>query len=133
MLVLWEGLGYYSRARNLHRAAQIVAAEHGGRVPATAEAFGALPGVGPYTTAAVLSLAYDVPLAVLDGNVIRVLARVFAVDADSKRAAHARRALQDVATRPAGRRPARPLERGRDGAGRDGLHAEEARAARRAR
>ncbi len=97
VLVLWEGLGYYSRARNLHRAAQIVATEHGGQVPATADAFGALPGVGPYTTAAVLSLAYDVPLAVLDGNVIRVLARVFAVGADSK-APRTRAALQDVAT-----------------------------------
>ncbi len=97
VLVLWEGLGYYSRARNLHRAAQAVAVEHGGRVPATADAFGALPGVGPYTTAAVLSLAYDVPLAVLDGNVVRVLARVFAVEADSK-APRTRAALQDVAT-----------------------------------
>ena len=98
VLVLWEGLGYYSRARNLHRAAQAVAAEHGGRVPETAEAFGALPGVGPYTTAAVLSLAYDVPLAVLDGNVVRVLARVFAVSEDS-RAPRTRAALQRVATR----------------------------------
>ena len=98
VLVLWEGLGYYSRARNLHRAAQAVVAEHGGTVPATAEAFGALPGVGPYTTAAVLSLAYDVPLAVLDGNVVRVLARVFAVADDSK-APRTRAALQLLATR----------------------------------
>ena len=98
VLVLWEGLGYYSRARNLHRAAQQVVAEHGGRVPATAAAFGALPGVGPYTTAAVLSLAYDVPLAVLDGNVIRVLARVFAIPDDSK-SPRTRAALQALATR----------------------------------
>ena len=93
VLKLWEGLGYYSRARNLHRAAQIVVAEHGGRVPDTEAAFRALPGVGAYTSAAVLSLAFDRPLAVLDGNVIRVLARVFAVDADVKKGT-TRRALQ---------------------------------------
>ena len=97
VLVLWEGLGYYSRARNLHRAAQAVVADHGGRVPPTAEAFGGLPGVGPYTTAAVLSLAFGVPLAVLDGNVIRVLARVFAVQ-DDARAPRTRAALQHAAT-----------------------------------
>ena len=97
VLVLWEGLGYYSRARNIHRAAQIVAEAHGGRVPRTAEAFGALPGVGPYTTAAVLSLAFGVPLAVLDGNVIRVMTRVFAVP-DDARAPSTRAALQRRAT-----------------------------------
>ncbi len=98
VLKAWEGLGYYSRARNLHRAAQAVAREHGGRVPATREAFAALPGVGPYTEAAVLSLAYGVPLAVLDGNVIRVLARVFAVEHDA-RAGATRAALQRLADR----------------------------------
>ncbi len=97
VLVLWEGLGYYSRARNLHRAAQAVVAEHGGRIPETAAAFGALPGVGPYTTAAVLSLAFGAPLAVLDGNVVRVLARAFAVPADSK-APRTRAMLQDLST-----------------------------------
>ena len=98
VLVLWEGLGYYSRARNLHAAARLVASEHGGQIPRTAEAFGALPGVGPYTTAAVLSLAFGVPLAVLDGNVIRVVARVFAVP-DDARAPATRAALQRLATR----------------------------------
>ena len=98
VLKLWEGLGYYSRARNLHRAAGVVVAEHGGVVPDTEAAFRALPGVGPYTAAAVLSLAYGRPLAVLDGNVIRVLARVFAVDADAK-AGRTRRALQTLADR----------------------------------
>lgn len=96
VLKLWEGLGYYSRARNLHRAAQIVVAEHGGKVPSDPQAFLALPGVGPYTAAAVLSLAFDEPLAVLDGNVIRVLTRVFAVDADA-RAGRTRAALQTLA------------------------------------
>ena len=93
VLKLWEGLGYYSRARNLHRAAQIVVEEHDGVIPDTEATFRALPGVGPYTSAAVLSLAFDRPLAVLDGNVIRVLARVFAIDADVKKGA-TRRALQ---------------------------------------
>ena len=98
VLKAWEGLGYYSRARNLHRAAQAVARDHGGRVPDTREAFAALPGVGPYTEAAVLSLAYGVPLAVLDGNVIRVLTRVFAVEHDAKAVA-TRAALQRLADR----------------------------------
>ncbi len=96
VLKSWEGLGYYSRARNLHRAAQQVVAEHGGQVPSDETAFRALPGVGPYTAAAVLSLAFDTPLAVLDGNVIRVLTRVFAVTADA-RAGRTRTALQTLA------------------------------------
>ncbi|MEM1057306.1 MAG: A/G-specific adenine glycosylase [Bacteroidota bacterium] len=93
----WEGLGYYSRARNLHRAAQVIVEEHDGRFPETEAEALALPGVGPYTAAAVLSLAYGVPLAVLDGNVIRVLSRVFAVGADTRRPA-TRSALQHVST-----------------------------------
>lgn len=98
VLKLWEGLGYYSRARNLHRAARLVADEHGGKVPSDREAFRALPGVGPYTEAAVLSLAFNAPLAVLDGNVIRVLARIFSVEADAK-AGSTRAALQELADR----------------------------------
>ncbi|MEM6289302.1 MAG: A/G-specific adenine glycosylase [Bacteroidota bacterium] len=97
VLKRWEGLGYYSRARNLHKAARLVAERHDGRVPSDREAFRALPGVGPYTEAAVLSLAFDEPLAVLDGNVIRVLARVFGVKEDSK-AGSTRSALQDLAS-----------------------------------
>ena len=98
VLKAWEGLGYYSRARNLHRAAQAVVRDHGGQVPDAREAFAALPGVGPYTEAAVLSLAYGVPLAVLDGNVIRVLTRVFAVGHDARSGA-TRAALQRLADR----------------------------------
>lgn len=78
VLKSWEGLGYYARARNLHRAAAIVATEYNGQVPDTVEAFTALPGVGPYIGAAVLSIAFGRPLAVADGNVKRVLSRVFA-------------------------------------------------------
>jgi A/G-specific adenine glycosylase len=82
VLKLWSGLGYYSRARNLHRAAQEIVAQHGGAFPRTLEAALALPGIGHYTAAAVLSIAYDVPLAVLDGNVARVLARLGAIRGD---------------------------------------------------
>jgi A/G-specific adenine glycosylase len=75
VLGLWSGLGYYARARALHRAAGTVVAEHGGALPATAEALAALPGFGPYTVAAVGSIAFGLPHAVVDGNVARVLAR----------------------------------------------------------
>jgi A/G-specific adenine glycosylase len=79
---LWSGLGYYSRARNLHCAAKEIVAHHNGRFPRELEAALRLPGIGRYTAAAVLSIAYDVPLAVLDGNVARVLARVGAIRGD---------------------------------------------------
>jgi A/G-specific adenine glycosylase len=75
VLKLWEGLGYYARARNLHRAAGFLAAD-GGRIPDRWEGFRALPGVGDYIAAAVLSIALDRPHAVVDGNVKRVLARL---------------------------------------------------------
>ena len=75
VLKCWEGLGYYARARHFHRAAQILVQQHGGRVPDDPVAFQALPGVGDYITAAVLSIAFGRPLAVVDGNVKRVLAR----------------------------------------------------------
>jgi A/G-specific adenine glycosylase len=81
VLKLWEGLGYYARARNLHRAAAQVAAAHGGRVPRRYEDFRRLPGVGDYIAAAVLSIAFDQPFAVVDGNVKRVLSRLLAVEA----------------------------------------------------
>jgi A/G-specific adenine glycosylase len=76
VLRLWSGLGYYSRARNLHRAAKIAVAQHAGQFPRELSGALELPGIGAYTAAAVLSIAYDVPLAVLDGNVARVLARI---------------------------------------------------------
>jgi A/G-specific adenine glycosylase len=76
VLKLWSGLGYYSRARNLQRAAKDIMARHGGKFPRELKAALNLPGVGSYTAAAVLSIAYDAPLAVLDGNVARVLARL---------------------------------------------------------
>jgi A/G-specific adenine glycosylase len=77
VLAAWSGLGYYHRARNLHRGARHLVAGHGGGFPRTLEAALAVPGVGLYTASAVLSIAHDVPLPVVDGNVRRVLARLF--------------------------------------------------------
>jgi A/G-specific adenine glycosylase len=91
VLHAWAGLGYYRRARSLHQAAGIVVREHGGRVPDDPGAFGQLPGVGRYTAGAVLSIAFDRPLAVLDGNVARVLSRLFALRASVRDARGARR------------------------------------------
>ena len=76
VLAAWSGLGYYRRARMLHAAAKVVVREYGGKFPATAEAWRALPGVGRYTAAAIASIAFDEPVAVVDGNVERVLQRV---------------------------------------------------------
>jgi A/G-specific adenine glycosylase len=82
VLRLWSGLGYYSRARNLHLAAKEIVARNRGKFPRELEAALRLPGIGLYTAAAVLSIAYNVPLAVLDGNVARVLARLNAMRGD---------------------------------------------------
>ena len=75
VMKLWEGLGYYSRARNLLKTARVVANEHGGKFPDTLTGLLTLPGVGPYTAAAIASFAFDRQVAVLDGNVYRILAR----------------------------------------------------------
>jgi A/G-specific adenine glycosylase len=89
VLKCWEGLGYYSRARNLHRAARAVVDDWGGTIPSDPTAFAGLPGVGAYTTAAVLSIAFGADLAVVDGNVRRVLCRLLALEADPRRSPHA--------------------------------------------
>ena len=80
VLKLWQGLGYYSRARNLHAAARQVIERYGGRFPAAYADVRSLKGVGDYTAAAVCSIAYDAPCAVVDGNVYRVLSRLFDLD-----------------------------------------------------
>lgn len=77
VLSLWEGLGYYSRARNLHRAAQLVTQDYGGRLPETQEGLESLPGIGPYTAAAIASIAFGQDAATVDGNIRRVFSRVF--------------------------------------------------------
>ena len=80
VMALWAGLGYYTRARNLHRCAQVVAQEHGGRFPSTLEGLAELPGIGRSTAAAIASFAFGARETILDGNVKRVLARVFGVE-----------------------------------------------------
>jgi A/G-specific adenine glycosylase len=79
VMAAWAGLGYYARARNLLACARAVAEEHGGRFPDTEAALRALPGLGPYTAAAVAAIAFDRPATVVDGNVERVVARLFEV------------------------------------------------------
>ena len=81
ILKLWQGLGYYNRARNLHAAAKQVVTEHSGSFPDDYDGLLSLKGVGPYTAAAIASIAYHLPHAVVDGNVIRVLARVHGIEA----------------------------------------------------
>jgi A/G-specific adenine glycosylase len=97
VLALWSGLGYYSRARNLHRCAQVVMAEHGGEFPRSSQALAALPGIGRSTAAAIAALAYGQRAAILDGNVKRVLARVLGFDGDLAQAAHERELWQHAA------------------------------------
>ena len=80
VLERWAGLGYYARARNLHRCAQAVVARHGGRFPQTAEVIGELPGIGRSTAAAIAAFAFGQRTAILDGNVKRVLARCFGIE-----------------------------------------------------
>ena len=82
----WAGLGYYARARNLHRAAQTICRDLGGKIPRTKGELLRLPGFGPYTAGAVASLAFNQPVAALDGNVKRVLERLFPQFRDSRRA-----------------------------------------------
>ncbi len=104
VLKLWEGLGYYSRARNLHRAAQQIVREWDGRFPNTVDDLTRLPGVGRYTARAIGSFAFGLDVPVLDGNVMRVLARVFDVRGDI-RLPQTRRELWTLAERllPVGR------------------------------
>jgi A/G-specific adenine glycosylase len=82
VLRLWQGLGYYSRARNLHRCARVVVKERAGKFPERYDELLRLPGIGPYTAAAIASIAFDERVAVVDGNVYRILSRIFGIDAD---------------------------------------------------
>ncbi len=90
VLALWSGLGYYSRARNMHRCAQAVVAGHGGRFPATSEALAQLPGIGRSTAAAIAAFCFGERVAILDGNVKRVLTRVLGFEGDLAEAARER-------------------------------------------
>ena len=91
VLKAWEGLGYYRRAHNLHRAARIAERDHGGRIPTTVKELRSLPGVGPYTAAAIASIAFGLDEPVLDGNVVRVLARLHRIEGDPARGATRRK------------------------------------------
>jgi A/G-specific adenine glycosylase len=81
---LWEGLGYYTRVRNMQKAAQHIVAQHGGVFPTSYDAVLALPGIGRYTAGAICSIAFNAPTPILDGNVIRVLTRLFAIRENAK-------------------------------------------------
>ena len=109
---LWSGLGYYSRARNLHRCAQMVVADHGGKFPASAHTLATLPGIGRSTAGAIASLCFGERVAILDANVKRVLTRVLAFEGDLASAAQ-ERALWDAATAllPAGMGAAETMPR----------------------
>jgi A/G-specific adenine glycosylase len=87
VLAMWSGLGYYARARNLHRCAQAVVAEHGGEFPGSAQGLAELPGIGRSTAAAIAAFCFGERVAILDGNVKRVLTRVLAYDGDIAQAA----------------------------------------------
>ncbi|BCJ87011.1 A/G-specific adenine glycosylase [Effusibacillus dendaii] len=96
VLKMWEGLGYYSRARNLQAAVREVNEKYGGRVPDSLPDMCSLPGVGPYTSGAVLSIAYNVSVPAVDGNVFRVLSRIFLIEDDVSKPA-ARKKFEGIA------------------------------------
>jgi A/G-specific adenine glycosylase len=80
ILRLWQGLGYYTRARNLHKCAKSIIGQHNGKFPENYEELQKLPGIGPYTAAAVASFCFNEPVAVVDGNVFRILSRIFGIE-----------------------------------------------------
>ena len=86
VLHAWQGLGYYSRARRLRQTAQLVCQEHDGALPTSAAALSLLPGLGPYSAGAIASIAFDEQVPAIDGNVVRVICRVFALSGDPQRA-----------------------------------------------
>ncbi|MFC2077630.1 8-oxo-dGTP diphosphatase MutT [Candidatus Bipolaricaulota bacterium] len=96
VLKAWEGLGYYRRAHNLHRTAQILIREHDGRLPESVDELRRLPGTGPYTAAAIASIAFDLDEPVLDGNVVRVVTRLFCIAGDPAKATTQKRLLREA-------------------------------------
>lgn len=98
VLALWSGLGYYSRARNLHRCAQAIVQQHGGQFPRTAAALQALPGIGPSTAAAIAAFCFSEPVSIYDGNVKRVLARFLGFENDLSVPGHDRQLHQVAQT-----------------------------------
>jgi len=98
VLAVWEGLGFYGRARRLHAAARAIVAEHGGEVPRSYKALAALPGIGPYTAGAIASIAFGIDVPAVDGNVIRVLARLFRIREDVTSVVARRRIVEIAVT-----------------------------------
>ena len=125
VLAMWSGLGYYRRARMLHKAAKFVSANLGGNLPVKAEELRLLPGIGAYTAAAMASIAHGEPVAVVDGNVERVLCRFAGWGAGSRKGGGAvmRRKIEELAQKLLDARASRRFKPGNDGAGSDGLHA----------
>ncbi len=125
VLRMWAGLGYYSRARNLHACAVAVLRDHGGVFPDTEEGLRALPGIGPYTAAAIAAIAFDIRTMPVDGNIERVVSRLYAVEEPLPQAKPLIQQLAAtlwLARRRISRRRQRP---GVDGSGLVDLHAEE--------
>ncbi len=98
LMKLWEGLGYYSRVKNMQKAAQVVTEQYGGRFPADVKALSALPGIGDYTAGAVASIAFGLPTPAVDGNVLRVAARLCDDDTDIMLPQTKRRVKADLET-----------------------------------
>jgi len=105
VLAAWSGLGYYRRARLLHRGAEHVRDAHGGQLPRDVDAIRAIPGVGAYTTGAIASQAFNLPAALVDGNVARVLSRLFAIETDVKKGKGLARAWELAEQLVKGERP----------------------------
>src|SRR6266480_3457153 len=98
VLAAWEGLGFYRRAKHLHAAAQAIVNQHGGTVPRSYEVLAALPGIGPYTAGAIASIAFGLPVPAVDGNVTRVISRLFRIRSDVTRPPARRRLAELGAT-----------------------------------
>lgn len=105
LMKLWEGLGYYSRVRNMRKAACAVVQRHGGELPGTPEALSALPGIGGYTAGAIASIAFNFPVEAVDGNVLRVVSRLLSSSEDVSRAETKRRLASLVRAAVPGERP----------------------------
>src|SRR2546430_6052542 len=98
VLAVWEGLGFYGRAKRLHAAAHVIVAEHDGKVPPSYDALAALPGICPYTAGAIASIAFGIVAPAVDGNVLRVLARLFRIPEDVTSVVVHRRMIELAAT-----------------------------------
>lgn len=96
VLKLWEGLGYYSRAKRLHEGAKVIFKDYGNTLPSTEKELRAIPGIGPYTVGAILSFAFKQKKPAVDGNVIRVVSRLYALEGDVEKASTKRRIYQLV-------------------------------------